>query len=144
LPLVPPDPDIDRDWPPSGCQDSVGYEVEINPDNESVSCRLDIQPRHLNRNNLLHGGFTAMLLDIACGYAASLHYDPDNLALVLTVSLSTQYIAPARGGRVTATGRVTGGGRSMCHAHGEIRGDDGTLIATATGVFKRISKGPKP
>ena len=143
MPLAPPDPDDNRDRRPSGCQDSVGYVVEMDPDGEHVSCWLDIQPQHLNRNDLLHGGFTAMLLDIACGYAASLHYDPDNLALVLTVSLSTQYIAPARGGRVTARGRVSGGGRSLCHASGELRDGDGTLIATATGVFKRIAKEPK-
>jgi acyl-coenzyme A thioesterase 13 len=143
LPSAPLDPATQRDWPPSGCQDSVGYVVEMDPGGDSVSCWLDIQPQHLNRNNLLHGGFVAMLLDIACGYAASLHYDPDNLALVLTVSLSTQYIAPARGGRVTATGRVSGGGKSLCHANGELRDSDGALIATATGVFKRIAKGPK-
>ena len=143
MPLVPPDPGGEKSWPPSGCQAAVGYVVELNPDGNSVSCWLDIQPQHLNRNNLLHGGFTAMLLDIACGYAASLHYDPDNLALVLTVSLSMQYIAPARGGRVTATGRVSGGGRSLCYASGELRDSDGLLIATATGVFKRIAKGPK-
>lgn len=143
MPSAPPDPGGAGDWLPSGCQDSVGYVVEMDPDGGMVSCWLDIRPQHLNRNNLLHGGFTAMLLDIACGYAASLHYDPDNLALVLTVSLSTQYIAPARSGRITATGRVSGGGRSICYASGELRDSDGTLIATATGVFKRIAKGPK-
>ncbi len=143
MPLVPPDLGGEKSWPPSGCQDAVGYVVELDPDGNSVSCWLDIQPQHLNRNNLLHGGFTAMLLDIACGYASSLHYDPDNLALVLTVSLSMQYIAPARGGRITAIGRVSGGGRSLCYASGELRDSDGILIATATGVFKRIAKGPK-
>lgn len=143
MPSAPLDPGNERDWPPSGCQDSVGYVVEMAADGGSVSCWLDIQPQHLNRNDLLHGGFVAMLLDIACGYAASLHYDPENLALVLTVSLNTQYIAPPRGGRVTATGRVSGGGRTICYANGELRDSDGALIATATGVFKRIAKGPK-
>jgi len=143
LPSAPPDPGGDRNRRRSGCQDSVGYVVEMDPGGGAVSCWLDIQPQHLNRNNLLHGGFVTMLLDVACGYAASLHYDPESLALVLTVSLSTQYIAPVQGGRVTATGRISGGGKSLCHANGELRDSDGTLIATATGVFKRIAKGPK-
>ena len=141
MPSALPDPIPDMDWQSSGCRDSVGYVVETAPDGKSVLCWLDMQPQHLNRSYLLHGWFVAMLLVVVCGYTASLHFDPDTLTLVLTVSLSTQYIAPARGGRVTATAKISGGGRSVCHASGELHDSDGILIATATGVFKRIAKG---
>jgi len=60
----------------------------------------------------------------------------------MTVSLNMQYVAPAQGGRVTAIGQVTGGGRKLCYANGELRDDQGVLVASAAGVFKRITKGP--
>ena len=80
-----------------------------------------------------------MLLDIACGYAASRWFDEDTLAPVLTVSLNVQYVAPVWSGRVIATGKVTGGGRKLGYANGELRDDKDQLVASASGVFKRIS-----
>ncbi len=143
MPSAPPEPAEGLILNHSGCQEAVGYVIDLNPPiGGGVSCWLDIAPRHLNRNGILHGGYMAMLLDIACGYAASMVYDAENLALMLTVSLNTSYVAPVQSGRVTAIGRVTGHGRSICHASGELRDGDDRLIATATGVFKRTS--PRP
>ena len=143
MPLVPPDPGGETYLDHSGCQATIGYVIDLNPPSGGAACWLDIKPGHLNRNNLLHGGVMAILLDVACGYAASLSFDRGSIAPVLTVSLSMQYIAAAAGGRVTATGRVSGGGRKICYANGELRDDAGDLIASAAGVFKRISKRPE-
>jgi len=92
----------------------------------------------------MHGGIMAILLDVACGYAASLSFDAGIIAPVLTVSLNLQYIAPVHNGRVIAIGKVSGGGRKLCYVNGELRDETGMLIASAAGVFKRISKRPAP
>ena len=81
-----------------------------------------------------------MLLDVACGNTASAWFDRDEHPLVLTLSLNTSYVAAVRQGRVTATGRATGGGRTLAYVTGELHSDNGTLIATAAGVFKRTMK----
>ena len=56
----------------------------------------------------------------------------------LTISLTTQFLAAGQPGRVTATGTIKGGGRSLLYIDAELVHEDGTVIATSTGVFKRV------
>ncbi|KAA0913019.1 PaaI family thioesterase [Aquicoccus porphyridii] len=101
-------------------------------------CRLE-QPMlaHLgNRYGIPHGGVHATLLDTAMGYAICFTGDPDDRQLAMTLSLNVQYHAVAKGKLLITEGRRTGGGRSTVFAEGEIRDETGTIIATATGVFR--------
>ena len=75
------------------------------------------------------------------GATASLTLDASGRRPFLTISLNTDFVGAGRHGGVTATGRVVGGGRSLLFVAAELVHDDGTLIATATGVFKRVSGG---
>lgn len=109
-------------------------------------CRLT-QPMldHLgNRYGIPHGGVLATLLDTALGYAVCYTGDPDDKQLVMTLSLNVQYLSVARGHSLIAEGRKTGGGRSVAFAAGEVRDENGTLVATATGTFKYRSGKGKP
>ncbi|WP_241434460.1 PaaI family thioesterase [Sulfitobacter noctilucae] len=121
----------------TGTQTLIGYVVDIS-DGEQGRCFLDIGPQHTNRHGVLHGGIAAAMLDNACGCTGSLTVDKTGRAPFLTVSMTTHFIAPGRAGRVWATGTIKGGGRSILYIDGELRHEDGTLIATATGVFKRV------
>lgn len=121
----------------TGTQRMVGYVIDVS-DPLGAVCWLDIGPQHLNRHKVLHGGVASMLLDSACGATGSLSVDASGKAPFLTVSLTTQFIAPARSGRVFAKARVTGGGRSILYISGELTDAEGRLIATATGVFKKV------
>lgn len=139
MPSAPPDPHrLIRDE--TGSQTLIGYVVDLTGTDGHGRCHLDIGPQHLNRHGMLHGGISTMLLDSASGYTAAMAFDPEGFSPVLTVSLATQYVAPVASGRVTAMGTVAGHGRSVCHVTGELRDEDGRLIATATGVFKRVRK----
>jgi len=131
-------PDYIRQIEDPGCQQLVGYRTEM--DQRDGSCRviLDLMPQHLNRNGVLHGGIVAMLLDVVCGNTASAFFDSVEHPLLVTVSLNASYVAATQGGRVTATAQAAGGGRSIAYVNGELRGEDGALLATAAGVFKRI------
>ncbi|WP_171176926.1 PaaI family thioesterase [Ruegeria sp. HKCCD8929] len=126
----------------SGCQNAVGFEIDLSDPEGHARCHLQIGPQHLNSQQVLHGGIIAMLLDVACGNAASAWFDRAEHPMVLTVSLNTSYVAAVCEGVVTATGRPAGGGRKLVHVNGELRQDDGTLVATATGVFKRRALAP--
>ena len=122
----------------TGAQRLVGFVVDLGAGDGRARCWLDLGPQHLNRHGVLHGGISATLLDAASGFTASLSVDPRAEALFLTVALDAQFVSPARSGRVTATGRVTGGGRSLLFVAAELRAEEGALVASSTGVFKRV------
>jgi acyl-coenzyme A thioesterase PaaI-like protein len=56
--------------------------------------------------------------------------------------LTTNFLNPFRGGKLRATARRTGGGNSVFLAEGRILDAEGKLVATATGAFRVIKKGP--
>lgn len=100
---------------------------------------LDIGPPHLNRQSSLQGGVIATLLDAACGYAG-LRTADDTTANAATVMLTISYVRKVDHGRVRALGRVVSHGRSLFFAAADLVTDDGSLVATAQGTFKRTTK----
>lgn len=122
----------------TGTQRLVGYVLDVGQPDRRARCMLDVDERHLNRHGVLHGGIAATLLDNASGATASLTVDPEGRAPFLTISLNTQFLAPARTGRLTAIAEVTGGGRALLFIAARLEHEDGTLVATSTGVFKRV------
>lgn len=122
----------------SGAQDMVGYDIDLTHPDGGARVTLELAPRHMNRVGSLHGGIVTMLLDAAAGFSASRSWSPAGDALLVTVSLTTNYIASANRGCVTAIGRVTGGGQTIKFAESELRDDAGLLLATASGAFKRV------
>ncbi|WP_299617864.1 PaaI family thioesterase [uncultured Tateyamaria sp.] len=136
----PPDPPgIIRDE--TGAQTLLGYVVDITAQDGTARCILDIEAQHGNRHGSLHGGIIACMLDNAMGFAASLTGDAGGDTRFMTISMNTQFMAPARSGRVVATGSISGGGRSLLFAEGEVVDENGTVIATATGVYRRVREG---
>ncbi|KUP94422.1 PaaI family thioesterase [Tritonibacter horizontis] len=122
-----------------GCQQLVGYETRIDATG-ACTVRLEVQSQHLNRHGILHGGMVATVMDVACGNTASQYFDPLGHAAVVTVALNLSYIAATGPGSVIATARPTGGGKSTVHVYGELHDGQGSLLATATGVFRRIGR----
>lgn len=123
-----------------GCQQMVGYRTEVFAGEGRAVVSLDMDPRHCNRHGILHGGMAATLLDVACGQAAAGCFDPSDPPPVVTVSLNLSYVASAQSGTLIAEGSVVGGGRSILHARGELRDDTGRILASATGVFRRLGR----
>ena len=125
----------------TGAQRTLGYLLDVSRGDGRARCMLEVREAHANRHGVLHGGIAGVLLDNAMGATASLTVDDTGRAPFLTVSLATQFIAAGQVGHLlTATGRVTGGGRSLLFIEGALRAEDGTLVATAQGVFKRVPR----
>lgn len=118
----------------------IGFEVELDKDAGEAHCLLEVDDRHLNRHGALHGGIVATLLDVAAGVTASMVHDPEGLTPMATVSLNINYVAAGRVGPIRAIGTRTGGGRSLHFVSADLRDEEGMLIASATGVFKRIGQ----
>lgn len=104
--------------------------------------RLDIAPQHLNRAGNLHGGVIATLLDAACGYAGLHEAGGVPAGNSSTLMLAVSYLAATGAGGLRAVGRLTGGGRGIYFSAGEVLADDGRLLATAQGSFKRTAATP--
>jgi len=112
--------------------------VDLTAGDGTALCHLDTGPQHGNRHGGLHGGIMACMLDNAMGYAAALHFDPSGTGRVDTLSMTTNYVARVDSGTVTARGTVSGGGRGTAFTDGELIDGAGRVVATATGVYKRV------
>ena len=74
------------------------------------------------QHGFIHAGITAMIADTACGYAALSLMPAD--AAVLTTEFKVNLLAPARGERLTAIGRVVRPGRTLMVCLGEVFAED--------------------
>jgi uncharacterized protein (TIGR00369 family) len=100
--------------------------------------RVDLTADHVNPMQLVHGGLYTSMLDVALAMTGSFQPAPEPLTPGLTLSLTTQFLAAAKGdeGYLIAEARRTGGGKSVFFAAGEVLTPDRRVIATASGVFK--------
>lgn len=98
-----------------------------------VTLQLTQRRELANRRGVLHGGALATLLDSAMARAARTIEPIAELAS--TVDLHIQYMQPATG-TVTALGLVESQTRSTAFCRGEVRSQDGTLLAAATATLR--------
>lgn len=113
----------------------LGYTIDFAPEGATVS--MDVTEEHTNRQGNLHGGLIATLLDTAMGATAS--HVRGGGAPFSTLSLTVNFMAPAPQGRISATGRITGGGYKTVFVEATARTEDGTPVAQAIGTFKRAT-----
>lgn len=100
---------------------------------------LDLQPHMLNNHDGGHGGVVMTLLDSAMANAALSRVDFERE--VVTVDMHVAFLRPALG-RLVATGRATGGGRSMCFCEASVVDASGEVAAHAMGTFRYREPAP--
>lgn len=98
--------------------------------------RADLTQQH----GFLHAGVVAAVVDSACGYAALSLMEPG--AAVLSVEFKVQLLAPARGARFLALGRVVRAGRTLTVVTGELRADGGEPVALLHGTMMAVRDRP--
>lgn len=115
--------------------------VSASPGEAAFECV--VQQKHLRTYGILHGGVAATMLDTAMGYAAGTKA-PEFHHLV-TVQLGVNFTRPAQEGeRLTATGRVQHSGNRTAVVQGEIRTEEGELVAAGTATFLYLPKPQNP
>lgn len=128
------DPD---DVEPGGFQRLVGYDVaDWGPGHAALS--INLHDDHGNRHGYAHGGLLMTLLDAACTRAGAIDPDTGDIRRTATVSLTTNFVAPAKDCLLRVTGRKTGGGRKIFFAAAEVIDEDGKLIANAVATCRYI------
>ena len=88
-----------------------------------VEIALPYQPDLTQQHGFLHAGITSAIADSAGGYAGFSLFPPD--ASVLTVEFKINLLAPAKGDRLVATGRVIKPGRTLTICNLEVDVFDG-------------------
>ncbi|MEO1329748.1 MAG: PaaI family thioesterase [Pseudomonadota bacterium] len=97
---------------------------------------LEVNPSVVNRQGVVHGGAVMTLIDSSSGYAGCYCPYPGRARHALTLSMTTNFLSGGRAPRLTAIGRVTGGGRSVFFTTSEVFDAAGDLVASGTGVFR--------
>ena len=102
---------------------------------------LQLHPRHLNSWNVAHGGVIMTLLDVAMAIAGR-SLDPSAGGGV-TVEMKTSFVQPGLAGtRLIASGHAFHRSSTMAFCEGEVRDEQGRLIAKSMGTFKYIHQRP--
>lgn len=122
--------------------EALGFELLRFEDGES---ELAITPReeHMNSFEVVHGGVTMTLLDVAMAHAARSPRQggqPESRGVV-TIEMKTSFMRPGLG-RLVAHGRVLHQTASFAFCEGSILDTEGQLVAHATGTFKFIKALP--
>lgn len=107
-----------------------------------VEVEMPFREELTQQHGFLHAGVVTTVLDSACGYAAFSLMPAD--AAVLSIEFKTNLLAPARGDRLLARGRVVRAGRNVtvCQADGVMISPEGerhvaTMLATMMTVRGR-------
>lgn len=105
--------------------------------NDRAQARMAHQPELANSRGEVHGGSIATLLDCVLAAAARAH-DPAAFG-VATIDLTLHYVSAGKGDLI-ATAHCERRGHSISFARGEVRSEDGSLVALATGTFKLMAR----
>ena len=115
-----------------------------------VTLELPFRSDLTQQHGFLHAGIITSVMDSACGYAALSLMERG--AAVLSVEFKVNLLAPARGNRFRAIGRVVRAGRTVTVVSGELRvveaeteeqpaasaGTAGSLVAIMTGTMMAV------
>lgn len=111
----------------------LGMEV-IEAGNGKAKLRLGVKEEHKNLYGILHGGVLAALLDSTCSIAVGTLLEADEAAVTLDQRIN--YVSNVRGGVLYTEGKALHKGRYTGVGQGEVRDEEGNLVAVGmTTVF---------
>jgi uncharacterized protein (TIGR00369 family) len=110
----------------------LGLVRERAEDGEAV-VSVVLSPELLNHHGGAHGGVVMTLLDSAMASAAVSRVGFERH--VLTVDMHVSFMRLGEG-RLVATAKATGGGRSLCFCEASVQDAHGHLVARAMGTFR--------
>src|SRR5258708_2442551 len=88
----------------------------------------------------VHGGYTATLLDSACGVSVQSRLGPSQMHTTLELKVAYHRAITVETGLVRAEGHVVSMGRRAGFAEAKLTGSDGRLYASATSTLLIIDR----
>lgn len=118
---------------------TIGAElVRVEPG--EVEIHLGYDQKLTQQHGFIHAGILSTVLDSACGFAG-FSLMPAG-AGVLTIEFKTNLLAPARGEKFIARGKVKKPGRTICVAEADLiacQDESRKLVASMTATLMTIS-----
>lgn len=111
----------------------LGLHLLAKHDDGSVEVVLDAQPRHEREGGIVHGAMLMALLDSAMTGAVDAAVPAEDF--IASATITTDFMKPAKQGRLVARGWLDRRGRSMAFARGEVRDADGNVVARGNGIW---------
>lgn len=118
-----------------GFQDRIGLVLTERTESE-IWGHLDIQPDHLNRSGIVHGGVYCTALDATLTGSGLWCPHPGRVRRAVTLSLTVKFTGRATGGRILLHATRVASGRRIYTAVGEATSEDGDVLAHAMGSFQ--------
>src|ERR1700747_950350 len=104
--------------------------LDARPDRGGLAVGFDGKLEFCNPAGFIQGGILTAMLDDTMGPAAFAM--TEGRLYTATISLTVNFLAPARPGRIIGEARVTQLGKTVAFIEGRLTAKDGTLLATAT------------
>jgi uncharacterized protein (TIGR00369 family) len=115
--------------PPPPVSTLLGLELVSLAEGEAVF-EMEVVPEHANPMGTLQGGVICALADAAMGVAYATRLAEGET--FTTLELKTNYLRQVVSGKLTATGRVLHGGRTVGLTTCDVVDEQGRLVAHAT------------
>jgi uncharacterized protein (TIGR00369 family) len=96
-----------------------------------ITIAFEAKPEFCNLLGSVQGGMLAAMLDMVMSFSVLCTMGGPG-HVVPTVSMNTQFLSPAKPGRIVGEGAVVKKGRSVAFMEGRLRDRDGRLLTTAT------------
>jgi uncharacterized protein (TIGR00369 family) len=94
---------------------------------------IDVQNKHLQPFEAVHGGVFASIIDAAAFWAVFPEVD-ENVGMT-TVDLKVNYLAPAQSGKLIARGRRIKLGKTLSLGEAEVINQENTILAHGTSTL---------
>jgi uncharacterized protein (TIGR00369 family) len=110
--------------------------VEIDQVNGGAVLRFRALPEFLNRHGTVQGGMLCAMLDSATALALYAVLPAETTAV--TANLNVSFLKPAKLGMFTASSRLVSRDARIAETTGDLRDEDGLLVATATARLRIV------
>lgn len=116
----------------------LGLEIS-HPDDDTCIVEFEVHDFMFNPQGSLHGGLIATVLDVSMGHLLQKAIGPG-----MTLEMKTQFLRPARVGRLRAEGRFLKKGKSINYLETRLTDAKGSLLAVANSTWQLMPPAAAP
>ncbi|MBN8989563.1 MAG: PaaI family thioesterase [Rhizobiales bacterium] len=121
---------LDRLAPPPSSKLLGWHLIDARPEQGWVRIGFDGRKDFCNPAGFVQGGILSAMLDDTMGPAVFVM--TDGKLYTATISLTVNFLAPAKPGKMVGEATVTQLGRTVAFVEGRLTSEDGTVLATAS------------
>ncbi len=119
------------------CAKLLGWHmIEADAEQGRVKIGFEGKPEFCNPAGFIQGGLLSAMLDDTMGPAVLLH--TNGAAYTATISMTVNFLSPARVGRLIGDAQVTQVGKTVAFVEAKLTDENGTIVATATSTARVV------